>query len=116
MGIEVEFHLELALASIKRYRSKKANLEECVPDNLKPGEVYNFLRRGQGIYWMEDEIPLVEISHNGELSKPLASITILEETHFRKNNQIYIRGKYKIVEVFTVNDNLIHFEGMRRSK
>jgi hypothetical protein len=33
-----------------------------------------------------------------------------------KNNQLYTKGTYKIVEVYDINDPTIHFEGMNKAK
>ena len=46
------------------------------------------------------------------LSRPKASIIILEATHFVENNEVWTKGKYKVIEVF--NDDDIHFEGFDR--
>lgn len=112
MGIQVEFNPDLALRNISEFKSGNRKEEECIPQNLEIGQVYDFLKTGQRNYWLEGEIPLLETKGNGNLSKPLASIIILESTHFREENKNYTKGKYKVIEVF--NDNQIHFNGFAK--
>jgi len=50
MGIQVEFNPDLALRNIAEYKSGKRKIEECVPNPLKKGKVYNFLKKGQRNY------------------------------------------------------------------
>ena len=45
-----------------------------------------------------------------------ASIIILEATHFLKNGESWTKGKYKIIEIFDINDSKINFEWMKRRK
>jgi hypothetical protein len=56
----------------------------------------------------------LETKGDQQLSKPLASIIILEATHFLLNGEPYTKGKYKIVEVFTPDDSKIHFNGFTK--
>lgn len=65
-------------------------------------------------YWLFGEIPLVETQGNEVLSRPKASIIILEATHFVKDKETYTKGKYKVVEIF--QDKKIYFEGFDRIK
>lgn len=109
MGIQVEFNPDLALRNIEEYKKGSRKIEECLPETLEEGQIYNFLKKDQRNYWLLGEIPLVETQGNQELSRPKASVIILEATHFLANNQVYTRGKYKVIEIF--NDNKIHFEG-----
>lgn len=76
------------------------------------GRVYNFLKHDQRNYWLFGEIPLVKTKGNQNLSRPKASVQILEATHFLKNKETYTKGKYKVIEVF--KDNKIHFESLKR--
>ncbi|MBU2028665.1 hypothetical protein KJ761_02110 [Patescibacteria group bacterium] len=110
MGIQVEFNPDLALRNIAEYKSGKRKIAECIPKPLKRGEVYNFLKKGQRNYWFDGEIPLVETKGNQQLSRPLASIIILEAMHFKNKKEIFTKGKYKVIEVF--KDDKIHFENM----
>ncbi len=114
MGIQVEFNPDLALRDISEYKSGKRKLEECVPDPLKEGEIYDFLKKGQRCYWFDGEFPLVETKGNQKLSRPLASVKILEATHCKIDGEIYTKGKYKVLAVF--RDNEIHFENLTRIK
>ena len=112
MGIPVEFNPDLALRNISEYKNGNRKIEECIPENLKPGEIYSFLKKGQRCYWFMGEVPLVETQGNQQLSRPKASARILEATHFLENGEIYTRGKYKVVEIF--NDDKIHFDGFNK--
>lgn len=114
MGIQVEFNPDLALRNISEFKNGNRKEEECIPENLEVGKIYPFLKEGQRNYWFFGEVPLVETKGNQELSRPKASILILEATHFTENGKVYTKGKYKAVEVF--NDDKIHFEGFNKIK
>ena len=114
MGIQVEYNPDLALRGIKHYRDGVRRLEECIPENLVIGRVYDFLKEGQRNYWLKGEIPLVQTEGEGKLSRPLASIVILEATHFLIDDNVYTRGKYEVKSVFDASDPTVHFEGMAR--
>ncbi len=111
MGIKVEFNPDLALRNISEYKSGKRKIEECIPDFLEAGQIYPFLKLGQRNYWFYGEIPLLETQGNEILSRPKASIVILEATHYIKDSVLYTKGKYKVIEVF--DDNDIHFESYK---
>lgn len=55
---------------------------------------------------------MVETKGNLNLSKPKASILILEATHFIENSKIYTKGKYKVMEIF--KDDNFHFDGFNK--
>lgn len=110
MGIQVEFNPDLALRKIDEHKAGRRKIEECIPESLEEGKVYDFLKKGQRNYWLDGEIPLVETKGNQDLSRPLASVIILEATHFLNQNEAYTKGKYKVIEVF--KDDKIHFENM----
>ncbi len=112
MGIPVEFNPDLALRNIDHFKKGERDKEECIPENLEEGQVHTFLKKGQRLYWLFGEVPLVETKGNQNLSKPLASIIILESTHFLKDGETYTKGKYKVIEVF--NDDKIHFNGFNK--
>lgn len=114
MGIQVEFNPDLALRNISEYKAGKRKIEECVPEPLEEGKVYKFLKKGQRCYWFDGEFPLVETSGNQKLSRPVASVEILEATHCKINGEIYTEGKYKVLAVF--RDDKIHFENLTRIK
>jgi len=84
MGIEVEFNPELALRNISESRSGNRRPEECIPEKLEAGKVYPFLKKGQRNFWLLGEVPLIETKGHGILSRPKASIIILESTHFQE--------------------------------
>ena len=115
MGIQVEFNPDLALRAFGTLNRLEA---ECLPENIKVGEVYQFLKKGQRNYWLEGEIPLLETTGNGNLSNPLASIKLLIYSHIIYNNPprlekgIYTFGHYQVVEVF--NDSQVHFNGFKK--
>ena len=45
MGIKVEFNPDLALRNITEHKNGKRKIEECIPENLEVGKVYDFLKR-----------------------------------------------------------------------
>ena len=112
MGIQVEFNPDLAL---RAFGTENRLKEECLPENLIAGETYEFLKEGQRNYWLHDQIPLLETKGNEILSRPLASVIILEVTHFKKDNKIFTKGKYKLIDVFNISDKKINFESYRRT-
>jgi len=109
MGILVEFNPDLALRNIKEYEKGNRKLEECIPENLEEGKIYNFIKKDQRNYWLQGELPLRETAGNENLSKPKASVKILEVTHFVENGQIYTKGKYKIIKI--LKENEMYFDG-----
>ena len=114
MGIITEYNPDLALRSISEFKNGNRKKEECIPENIKSEEVYDFLKKGQRVYYLLGEIPLLETTGNQNLSQPKASIIILEATHFLHNREVFTKGKYKVVEVF--NDDKIHFNGFAKLK
>lgn len=108
MGIKVEYNPDLALRSIEEYKKGNRKINECIPENMEAEKIYDFLKKDQRNYWLFGEIPLIETRGNEFLSRPRASIIILEATHFLDNNEMWTRGKYRVVEVF--EDKNIHFE------
>ncbi len=108
MGIQVEFNPDLAL----RAHGTKGRLEEeCIPNKLEVGKEYHFLKQGQRNYWLEGEIPLVVTEGNQNLSKPIASIKILEATHRLIDGKPSTWGTYKVKEIYDLMEDAIHFEG-----
>ncbi len=114
MGIAVEFNPDLALRNYSEFESHKRYEEECIPRDLTAGKIYEFFKKGQRNYWLHGEIPLLETKGNQILSRPIASVIILEATHFLRNNEIFTKGRYKVVEVFDQNDKTPKFEGLAR--
>lgn len=119
MGIQIEFCPDLALRNIIEYKEGRRKKEECIPEDLEAGKIYEFLKKGQRIYWFNDdplwskgELPLAETKGDQNLSRPIASAKILEVTHFMEEGIIYTKGKYKIIEIF--KDDKVHFENLRR--
>lgn len=106
MGIQIEFNPDLAL---RKFGTPNREKDECIPEQIKEGEIYNFLKKGQRLYWQCGEVPLRITEGNQKLSKPLASVIIIEEVHFTRNNEIWTRGKYKIIKKLNENDN--YFDG-----
>lgn len=114
MGIIIEFNPDLALRNISEYKNGNRKIEECIPEDLQAGKVYDFLKLGQRNYWFFGELPLLETKGNGELSRPLASIQIMEVTHFIFDDEVFTKGKYKVIEVF--HDDGVHFESYAKIK
>ncbi|MBT4174910.1 hypothetical protein HOC80_01345 [archaeon] len=99
MGIITEFNPDLALRNISHYHSGERLSQECIPETLVEGEVYPFIKSGQRNYWMEGEIALLETEGGGRLSDPLASIVILEATHYVEDGKVCTRGIYCVEKV-----------------
>lgn len=114
MGIIVEFNPDLALRNISEFKSGNRKIEECIPESLREAQVYDFLKKDQRNYYLHGEIPLLETKGNSVLSEPLASIIILEATHFSQNNQIYTKGKYKVIKI--IPKDKIYFNGFNLIK
>ena len=114
MGIQVEFNPDLALRNIAEYRSGSRKKEECIPEGLEAGKVYDFLKQGQRNYFLDGEIPLVETKGNQVLSKPIASIIILEAVHTLIDGKPCTKGRFKVAEVFSGSG--VHFNGFARIK
>lgn len=112
MGIITEYNPDLALRNIAEFKKGKRKREECIPEDLTAGKVYPFLKLGQRHYWLLGEIPLLETKGEGKLSRPKASIIILEATHFLQDKKLYTKGKYKVTEIF--KDQKIHFDGFSK--
>jgi hypothetical protein len=114
MGIQIEFNPDLALRNISEFQKGRRKEEECIPAKLEPGKIYNFLKEGLRNYWLQGELPLLETKGNQKLSRPKASIVILEATHFLLEKKLYTKGKYKVIEIFDDKDSAIHFESYKR--
>jgi len=112
MGIQIEFNPDLALRHRSEFLAGRQREEECLPELLEEGCVYQFLKIGQRNYWLCGEIPLLETKGEQVLSRPLASIVILEAMHVLQNGEMVTRGKYKVVEVF--RDEEVHFDGFAK--
>jgi len=112
MGIQVEFNPDLALRDLSRYDTGERDSEECIPKPLEAGQTYSFLKQGQRNYWLDGEIPLLITEGDGKLSRPIAGIVILEATHFKKDDEIFTRGLYRVVRVFDHDDPTAHFDGL----
>jgi hypothetical protein len=113
MGIQVEFNPDLAL---RKFNTTDKDPEECVPEKLEQGKEYDFKKKGQRNYWLGGEIPLLTTDGNQNLSRPLASIIILESTHKKINDEIHTVGKYRIIKVLNPESPDIHFEGFSLTK
>ena len=112
MGIKIEFNPDLALRDISEHKKGNRKIEECIPEKLEEGKIYDFLKKDQRNYWMHGEIPLIETKGGEKLSRPKASIQIIEATHFLNNEELWTKGKYKVIEAF--KDDKIKFEGLWR--
>ena len=111
MGIQVEFNPDLAL---RAHGTSGRLLEECLPEKLEVGKMCPFQKKGQRNYWIQGEIPLVITEGEGKLSRPVASVTILQVLHYMKGNEVWTTGTYKINEVYDIDKPEIHFEGFQK--
>ncbi len=123
MGIIAEFNPDLALREFSEFEKGNHEKEECIPKKLIIGETFEFLKKGQRFYYISDdpiwdfgEIPLFITKGGGNLSRPVASIKILQATHFLKNHEVWTKGKYKVLEIFDINNPKINFEWMKKIK
>lgn len=116
MGIKVEFNPDLALREMAEFKKGKRKKEECIPENLKVGKTYNFLKKEQRIYWFEGEISLMETStKGGAFSEPIANVQMIEVTHFVQDGEVWTKGKYKVTKIFTMEKKVL-VKGCRMSK
>lgn len=88
MGIKIEFNPDIALRDISEFEKGNRKKEECIPERMKTGDVYDFLKKDQRNCWMHDEVPLIETKGGEVLSRPRASVQILEATHFVEDGQM----------------------------
>jgi len=116
MGIEVEFNPGLALRNISEFKAGNRKEDECIPESLEKGKTYFFLKQDQRLYWLEGEIPLLETKGNQQLSRPKASVLLLEAVHFFTEGKRFTKGRYKIIEAFNPSDSKLHFDGFERVK
>lgn len=97
--MKVEYNPDLALRNISEFKKGAKKEEECIPEDIVAGESYPFLKSGQRNFWLYGEVPLVETTGSEIVSSPKASVLILEVTHYMENNEIYTKGKYKVLKV-----------------
>lgn len=109
MSINMRFAPDLVLRNFAEHVSGNKRKEECIPRDMKEGEVYDFLKTGQRAYWLDGEQPLLEKSSDGEISPPIASVIILEVTHFKEDYKIWTRGRYLVKKV--LKNGEIYFNG-----
>jgi len=112
MGIQVEFCPDLALRDISEYKAGRRKEDECIPEPLEKGGEYSFLKKGQKNYWLFGELPLRETKGGGVLSDPKASIVIVEATHFIEGDEIYTKGRYKVIEL--IPEGKMYFNGYEK--
>ncbi|MFA6974041.1 MAG: hypothetical protein WC238_04885 [Parcubacteria group bacterium] len=111
MGIAVEFNPDLALRDISEFKKGKRKKEECIPEKLVVGKIYNFLKKEQRIYYLKGELSLIEtIAKGGMFSQPKANVRILGVMHFIKGGEVWTKGKYKVVKVFKVDKKISFVE------
>jgi hypothetical protein len=114
MGIQVEFNPDLALRDYKEFLKGARKEDECIPERLISGKIYTFLKKGLRNYWLLGEIPLVRTQGNQQLSRPIASVKILEATHLLLNGEEYTKGKYQLITAFDEKDPKIRFENLNK--
>lgn len=112
MGIQVEYNPDLALRNWLEYKAGRRKMEECIPKTIQAGKTYRFLKKGQRLYWLRGEIPLLETSGGQQLSRPKASIVIKWAKYFLDKEEVYTTGEFEVIEVFS--DDSIHFEGFAK--
>ncbi len=90
MGI---FEEELALRE-----EATGNDPRHLPITISEGREYHFEKRGQLIYNLHEEIPLVMIHKDGRRSEPLAMIRVTETSHSLTENNAYTHGNYRVIK------------------
>lgn len=104
MSIKIEFNSDLALQCIAEHKSGNRKIEECIPEPLEVGKVYDFIKIDKGNYCLVEEVPLLEIRGNEIISQPRASVVIIKARHLSENENVYTVGKYKVLKIFGNND------------
>lgn len=99
MGTIVEFNTVLAL---RKSGTENREKEECLPEKLETGKVYNFLKEGQRIFALDTEMPLIETKGNQQFEKELGVVKVINVEHLIRNNRTFTRGQYKIIGVKNV--------------
>ena len=113
MGIPIEFNPDLAL---REFGTPNRHPAECLPqaNHLLEGMIHSFRKKGQRVYWLEGEIPLLTTKGNQKLSPPIAAIVIEKyQTSKERGGEIWTTGLYRIVEVFDSKDKKAHFNGFQ---
>jgi hypothetical protein len=105
----MKFAPDLVLRNFSEYEKGQKKKEECIPAGLNENNIYEFLKTGQRAYWLEGEQPLLEKSEAGHVSAPIASVVILEVTHFIESKIIYTKGKYRVIKVLAKDE--VYFNG-----
>ncbi len=113
MGIQVEYNPDLAL---RKHGTPGRSLDECLPEKIKAGNVYPFMKKGQRNYWLEGEIPLLITEGEGRLSRPIASIRITQARHRLMSGEVWTDGVYEVIEVYNNKSPEVHFEGFAKRK
>jgi hypothetical protein len=123
MGIKIEFDPDLALRDYSEFINGNRKQEECIPKNLEINKTYIFLKKGLRVFWLSDdenwskgEMPLCKTIGDEKLSRPIASIKMIEVTHFLDKGIPHTKGMYKVIEIFKENDTKINFENLKRIK
>ncbi|MBR9704242.1 hypothetical protein GOV12_02430 [Candidatus Pacearchaeota archaeon] len=121
MGIEIIYNPDLALRDYEEYEKGNRKVEECIPKNLEVGKTYEFLKSNQRVYWLNSseewnngEMPLVITKGNEIVSRPVASIKMIEFTHFIINGKTFTKGIYMVIEIFDKDDTRVKFECFKR--
>ncbi|MFA4999473.1 MAG: hypothetical protein WC519_01970 [Parcubacteria group bacterium] len=112
MSIIAEYCPDLCLRNITVFKEGKREENECLPESLEEGKEYFFLKKGQKHYWLMGEIPLRETKGSGILSKPKASVIILNATHFVHEGEIWTRGCYKAIKI--IPEGKVYFDGYEK--
>jgi hypothetical protein len=110
----IELNPDLALRNIGEYEAGQRKLAECVRKGMEPGGRYDFLKSGQRLHFFDDEFPLLETQGNQKLSRPLASITMLEAMQFMQMGKPCTKGTYLVKDKFDPSDPRVHFESYKR--
>lgn len=104
MGVCVEFNSVLALRCTN---SPKFQAEECITRYLAPNVVSRFKKKGYRVFPLEKDILLLETEGNGNFTRKVAIIKILEVTVNTGDGTINTTGLYEIVKAFPSNEQTV---------
>ena len=94
-GSEMEYNTILAL---RHNKSPDRKPEECLPDIIKEGFFYKFLKDRYRIFPIGRQIPLVKTEGEGRLSDTLAQVIITQQTQYMLGGNIFTKGEYVVTE------------------
>jgi hypothetical protein len=99
------------LLALRAHNTPGRRPEECLPQSMSPEKVYPFDKSEQRVFDIQRTIPLHETKGGEQLSRPIALIEIIEPVHYKKDGDIWTRGKYRVKRLISPSERLIWGEG-----